>query len=390
MTRLLLAMSLLSASAWANVTPSATDDSRRRASELRGAIDRERPGFDVRENQKRDILEQLDHLNADQNAVRQRVDKITAEHQEIAMALENLAIETEKYRNQEKAYRTQLVHLLKTVYELKEEGIIRFLSRADSFTQAFSRLRMLMKTLKSQTLVSRQFTEKTNRLGESEKRLTQAKTEQQRLLTELTEQQEILGQFLKKKHAILKSIGKRQGQYKTLVKEYRSVSRQVATLFDDLEMERDPNSDITASNGMAHLRGKLPLPLLEGTVIGNFGKSVNKAFQTVVFKKGIEIETGYQTPVKAVLPGIIEYDGWVKGLGNVVIIHHGAGLYSLSAHLFKNVATKGAKVLQGDTIGLVGDTGSNEKPSLYFEIRENGRAVDPLNFFSTTALASLK
>ncbi len=363
---------------------------RTKAAELRGAIDRERPNFDVRESQRRDALEQLDHLNADQNAVRGKVEKIQSEHQEISMALENLSLETEKYRAQEVLYRQQLLRLLKTVYELKQEGLIRFLSRGESFTQAFARLRILMKTLKSHTIISRQFSEKTNRLAESEKRLLQAKTEQQRLLTELGEQQSILSGFLNKKHVMLKSIGRRQGRYQSLVKEYRSVSRQVASLFDDLETERDAASDISLTNGVGHLRGKLPLPLLNGALIGNFGKSINRAFQTVVFRKGIEIETDYQTPVKAVLPGIVEYEGWVKGLGNVVILHHGAGLYTLNAHLFKNLLVKGSRVMQGDSIGLVGDTGGSEKPSLYFEIRENGRAVDPINFFSATALASLK
>ena len=386
-----LAGCFFSVTATANIaSPDEGRESKAKASELRGAIDKERPHFDVREGQRRDALEQLDHLNADQNAVREKLEKIQSEHQEMAMALENLSLETDKYRAQETLYRRQLLLLLKTVYELKQEGIIRFISRGDSFSQAFGRLRVLMKTLKSQTLISRQFTEKTTRLNESEKRLTQAKTEQHRLLAELHEQQTILQGYLKKKNAMITSINKRQGKYQSLVKEYRSVSRQVASLFDDLETERDSANDISLVNGLHHLRGKLPLPLLSGSVTGNFGKSVNRTFQTVVFRKGIEIETDYQTPVKAVLPGIVEYEGWVKGLGNVVILHHGAGLYTLNAHLFKNLLTKGQRVLQGDSIGLVGDTGGNDKPSLYFEIRENGRAVDPINFFSPTALANLK
>ena len=61
----------------------------------------------------------------------------------------------------------------------------------------------------------------------------------------------------------------------------------------------------------------------------------------------------------------------------MVILHHGAGLYTLNAHLFKNLLAKGQRVMQGDSIGLVGDTGGNDKPSLYFEIRESRSSVDP-------------
>ena len=110
----------------------------------------------------------------------------------------------------------------------------------------------------------------------------------------------------------------------------------------------------------------------------------------IVNQKGIEIEAEHNTPVTAILPGVVEYEGWVKGLGNILIVHHGGGFYSLSAHLFKSLKMQGAKVQQGETIGFVGDTGNSEKPSLYFEIRENGKAVDPLMYFSPRAIASLR
>ena len=50
--------------------------------------------------------------------------------------------------------------------------------------------------------------------------------------------------------------------------------------------------------------------------------------------------------------------------------------------MFKPLKDQGQKVEKGEVIGLVGDTGDNEKPSLYFEFREKGKAVDPLAYFS--------
>jgi septal ring factor EnvC (AmiA/AmiB activator) len=66
----------------------------------------------------------------------------------------------------------------------------------------------------------------------------------------------------------------------------------------------------------------------------------------------------------------------------VAILHHGSGLYTLNAHLFKVAKNVGSRVEQGEVIGTVGDTGTNESPSLYFEVREKGKAVDPMAYFA--------
>jgi murein DD-endopeptidase MepM/ murein hydrolase activator NlpD len=61
-----------------------------------------------------------------------------------------------------------------------------------------------------------------------------------------------------------------------------------------------------------------------------------------------------------------------------VIIDHGLGIYTLYGHLSRLDVNGGDRVIKGQVIGLAGDTGSLKGPKLYFEIRRNGEAVDPL------------
>jgi septal ring factor EnvC (AmiA/AmiB activator) len=204
-----------------------------------------------------------------------------------------------------------------------------------------------------------------------------------KMMVDLQEQEILLSDLLGKKREMLERINHKQNYYQTAVKEYRQISKQLAALFEDFESTR--SDDETEGPG----RGSLPLPIDMGRLVKTFGRSVNERFGTVTYQKGIEIEAAQGTPVSAILPGTVEYDGWVKGLGNVLIVHHGAGFYSLSAHLFKVLKPKGTQVAQGETIGLVGDTGNSEKPSLYFEIREKGKAVDPTAYFSESAMMNL-
>lgn len=353
-----------------------------RAKKLQEFIRNEKPRFERRETQRRDLLEELDKLNVGQNTVRQRISAISANHQELTMALDNMSLEIEKQKQLELAQKQRLLLLLKIVYKIQKDGVVRFLVNGQDLGAVASRVRILFRTLRAHSETTKQLGERATRLSQSEKKLSTATSEVQALLSELREQEGLLAVLLKKKHQLLAGLNQKQRHYQVTMKEYKQISSQLATLFDNFEAMRE-------GQGFLPNRASLPLPVELGRIVKNFGRSVHEKFHTVTYQKGIEIEADHNTPVTAILPGIVEYEGWVKGLGNVMIVHHGGGFYSLSAHLFKSLKTQGAKVAQGETIGFVGDTGNNEKPSLYFEIRENGKAVDPLMYFSPKALASL-
>lgn len=73
--------------------------------------------------------------------------------------------------------------------------------------------------------------------------------------------------------------------------------------------------------------------------------------------------------------------GWNGGYGNYVIINHGNGRATLYAHMSSIAVTAGSSIKQGDTVGYVGSTGKSTGPHLHFEVRENGVAVDPMQYF---------
>ena len=383
MIRALITGSLLASCLAMAASPVGEPAGTERAKQLKDYIQKERPRFERRETLKRDVLEELDHLNADQNRVRERIIAITQNQQELTMALDNLSIEFQKQKDEEAAQKKRLYLLLKIVHKIKQDGVLRFIVNGDNLGNLAGRIRVLYHTLKAHSQITAQLEERANRLAASEKKVSVARQDLQRSLDELKEQEWLLSSFLEKKQRVLQAINQKQSYYYSALKEYKVVSAQLAALFNNFESMRD------TEEGLFPGHGSLPLPVEFGKVVKSFGREVSERFHTVTYQKGIEIEADHNSPVLAVMPGIVEYQGWVKGLGNVVIVHHGGGFYSLSAHLFKTVKEKGAKVEQGEMIGYVGDTGTSEKPSLYFELRENEKAVDPLLYFSRKALASL-
>jgi septal ring factor EnvC (AmiA/AmiB activator) len=99
---------------------------------------------------------------------------------------------------------------------------------------------------------------------------------------------------------------------------------------------------------------------------------------------GILIAAEEGTPVRAVSNGRVAFSDWLRGYGLLTIIDHGDGvmsLYAFNQSLYKNV---GDPVAAGDIIAAVGSSGGRAEPGLYFGIREQGRAVDPISWCART------
>jgi septal ring factor EnvC (AmiA/AmiB activator) len=122
-------------------------------------------------------------------------------------------------------------------------------------------------------------------------------------------------------------------------------------------------------------QGALPWPA-EGIVTARFGRARTGA---VAPSTGIELSLPEGVPVHAVYDGTVAYAEPFSGFGNLVIVDHGDKSYSLYGHLESVSVKKGDRVEGGSTVGLAGRNPSGN-PSLYFELRIDGKAVDPLQW----------
>lgn len=85
--------------------------------------------------------------------------------------------------------------------------------------------------------------------------------------------------------------------------------------------------------------------------------------------------------IKAVEKGTVVFADRFSGYGKMVIIDHGDRYYTIYAHLAEILKKNGDPVKRGETVGLVGDSDSLAGANLYFELRKDGRSVDPLPWF---------
>jgi septal ring factor EnvC (AmiA/AmiB activator) len=184
---------------------------------------------------------------------------------------------------------------------------------------------------------------------------------------------ELKGTILQKKKLLERTKNSAKGA-KALAERSKKSQKRISgivsgTKFNDMKATMD---DVIQKLVSAPLKGK---------IITAFGKVWDAATKNWAYNKGVSVEAEYGKEVKSASAGTVSYSGWIPGYGKVLIVKHDEGFFSVYGHLSKILLNKGAKVGQGVVIGYVGDTGSVDTPSLYFELSTPTRNIDPSSLF---------
>jgi septal ring factor EnvC (AmiA/AmiB activator) len=133
-----------------------------------------------------------------------------------------------------------------------------------------------------------------------------------------------------------------------------------------------------AGDVFAKLKGRLRLPI-RGELTNQYGA---KRSDGGVTWKGLFIRADPGTEVRAVAAGRVVFADWIRGFGNLTIVDHGANYLSIYGNNETLLRQVGNQVTAGEVIATVGNSGGNPDSGLYFELRYEGRAFDPMKWVS--------
>ncbi len=121
-------------------------------------------------------------------------------------------------------------------------------------------------------------------------------------------------------------------------------------------------------------------PILDGRRTSDFGWRFHPIRRRRIRHNGLDYAAPYRTQVRAVSPGTVTMCFWQGGYGRSVVVRHEGGISTRYSHLSRYGLgiRKGAWVSKGQVVGFVGSTGLSTGFHLDFEVRRNGKAVDPL------------
>ena len=112
-----------------------------------------------------------------------------------------------------------------------------------------------------------------------------------------------------------------------------------------------------------------------------YGMRIDPIYKTRKFHAGMDFSAPTGTDIYATGDGVVTQVGWETGYGNTIRVDHGFGYVTLYAHLHEFHTQVGKKVVRGEVIGAVGNTGKSTGPHLHYEVRVKGQPVNPMNYY---------
>lgn len=163
-------------------------------------------------------------------------------------------------------------------------------------------------------------------------------------------------------------LGSLESQYDKLNNEAKSIESKIM----QLQVNTGPYSG-----------GKMMWPVPSSQrITSKFGYRNHPILKKNKLHTGVDIGASNGQAVIAAADGTVVHSGWQGSYGKAVIIDHGGGIMTLYAHNSSLLVSKGAQVKAGSTIAKIGSTGFSTGPHLHFEVRKNGKYVDPMGWLS--------
>lgn len=188
--------------------------------------------------------------------------------------------------------------------------------------------------------------------------------ENQQKLAELKENESKLQAKLAEAERINRQIAEREARQAAQI-EARQQSQ-------NYQPSADERSLMARVSGIGKPVNGLNWPV-NGTILHRFGSPLQGELRW----KGLVISANEGTEVKAIAGGRVILASWLQGYGFIVALDHGRGDMSLYGYNQRVLVNVGDNIKAGQSVGLVGSSGGQGRPALYFEIRRDGKALDP-------------
>ena len=357
-----------------NVSASEKEDKKKQIEKIETEISIEKEKYLQFGIKEKNLLGQLSAL---EKGIDEKKRLLESLKRKISLTKRDLIVQQEKLNQSELALQTieeRLNKRLVAFYKYAKRGYVQLLATSAGLEEFRKRIKYLKVITEEdirlfKQMVAIQMYNKKEMLRISEKIVAIDQMEQaehERLIS--------IQQDLDTKVIFLMKIHEEKEFYATVVKELQLAAKDLKRTLIKLDKKKEISKKLPT--GFAKLKGKLPMPVKGKVIKGNSGLGAGLKDT----HKGIYIGGPIGAEVKAIYPGRVDFSGWLKGYGQIIVINHGSRFFTLSAHLSHRDKEKGDMVKRGEVIGLLGQTESLEGPRLYFEIRNKGDTLNPFTW----------
>ena len=368
------------------------DELRKRQDELGAIRDQIRELESKIGNQQkneRETLDLLDSFEKKATLLRRLITRLKGDEGTLTRRIDNTRNAMEKLEHQLSFLKSHYASYVVSIYKRGRTPDLELLISAHSINQVYIRNQYLKRFTNQRRRDAQGITAKRKQVEDTQAQLHIQLSEEQRLLAEKGAEDERLASLAADRRDALSRIRKdkkfAQREIERQMRAAKELEGMIAELIEADRIKKEHEAEaarrgrvpvpVPAGGSLDTRKGKLRWPVGGGKVVAHFGNQTHPTLKTITQNTGIDIATGVGSPVNTVADGQISKILWLPSYGNLVIISHNGGYYTVYTHLAEISGAEGAKVKEGDVIGYTGEALNG--PRLHFEIWKGKEKQNP-------------
>ena len=373
-------------------------------------IQQEQENLNKIEQRKKDIEKEIERLTQEKVDYQKSLQKIqellSSAEKELVSAKQTYEVTLKEIKKLEEELDIEqnkldlqliiLKNRLKKFYKYHNISYLAVLLNSKDFSQFLNRYRYLEHILENDADIIKQVTEQVDLVKKQRDSLYNKREITKMLEQEIVKEKENIEMSVEAKNKYLLKIEEESKKQLVVLEELEKSSVQIKEIIEVALIEREKAREAEQKAGqqaqpqkrteaakkeptLQPRKGIFHLPV-NGALISNFGQQKQPDSNTLVFNSGIDINAPLGEPVRSASFGTVIYTGNVKGYGDIIILDHGGNVVTLYAHLSKIMVKLNNQVSKGQIIGQVGTSGGVPSPRLHFEVRVEGKPVNPFEW----------
>ena len=290
--------------------------------------------------------------------------------------LERLRAELNRQISEYNEYQRAVSKRVVQIYKSKRSGYVEFLMSSGDLNDFLDRIyyeNIIMRIDDKKMADAR---ERALNIKKLKQQMEKQKEYLASTIKTMDKEQKIIQNAIERNERMIDRLKTDRAAWEKSERELAKQSEQLGKFITKTVKDEPKTTTVKTSGGF--------LRPVSGPITSPFGSRVHPIFKRTIFHTGVDLGMPMGAKVKASNSGKVIYVGWYGGYGKVVIIDHGkvngVPVTSLYAHLSSYSVSNGSSVYKGQIIGNVGATGYATGPHLHFEMRENGKPVNPSKY----------
>jgi len=356
------------------ITAEDIEKNKQELSEIRKKLKAVEERLENLKKEEKGILKMIETIEEKTNLTKKLINQLNTTIKNYENLIANLEndIKTTKKKIEEKE--KDIDKLVILLYKIKTRLPLEIYFSNKSLPEVYSKLINLNYIAKENQNQIHELSLLKTKLEKDKRQLLLAYEEVKTLKEQKEAEEKRLKERKEEQKKILRQIRTEKSEQEKLQQELKDAERRLANLIAELERKRAKRKLPPGAHYLEKEKNFLPWPV-RGKIISYFGSQSHPKYQTKIKNQGIDIQTEFGTKVIAIAPGRVVYADRFRGYGNMVIIDHTEGYYTVYANLSEIAVRVNQEVKAKEVIGLSGEY-------LHFELRKEGQPVNPLEWLA--------